>query len=310
MYSYDTLSLHHSDNYAPSTRSYSPANPSVFSCSPSSEGDVSLSDFGESNPLAGPAIFSDQDNGVIWDVGMAFSTPTQQPFEQTLPPTDPKQFDSQADPYLHLASLDTYFRPGLYGISPYSSTSSLPSVSSQTSHVGFSPCSTGQFANIDSSPIPDSSTLSDNATRIPAQHSRFGAYNNLRGRLLALGRTGGRRLQTLREGVELNTEPPSGSSSHVVKQQVTSKATKAASAKRRRTEPKHFCSFCHESFTTKHNLKNHVNSHAGIRAHKCTHLGCGKYFNTKSDRKRHERIHEKENILFTAAHFTTRLNPF
>jgi uncharacterized Zn-finger protein len=135
----------------------------------------------------------------------------------------------------------------------------------------------------------------------------------LRGRILNFRPIAGRlvssNLQTLKEGVELGSEPPSGSS-QVVKQQVTSKATKAASARRRRTEPKHFCTICKEGFTTKHNLKNHANSHAGIKAHACTHTGCGKSFNTKSDRKRHERIHEKESILFTAANFTTRLNPF
>ncbi|KAF5367188.1 hypothetical protein D9758_003894 [Tetrapyrgos nigripes] len=48
-----------------------------------------------------------------------------------------------------------------------------------------------------------------------------------------------------------------------------------------------YCHLCQASFTAKHNLTNHLNSHYDIRKHECG--GCGSAFGTKHVLKRHER---------------------
>ncbi|KIJ99417.1 hypothetical protein K443DRAFT_172262 [Laccaria amethystina LaAM-08-1] len=64
-----------------------------------------------------------------------------------------------------------------------------------------------------------------------------------------------------------------------------------SAANRRRTNavPGRFvCNLCPQDFTAKHNLKNHINSHFQIKAHRCLG-GCGKSFGTKSSLNRHRK---------------------
>ncbi|KAJ6512727.1 hypothetical protein C8R45DRAFT_961168 [Mycena sanguinolenta] len=56
----------------------------------------------------------------------------------------------------------------------------------------------------------------------------------------------------------------------------------------RRTKPAKFrCDICSHTFTTKHNLTNHCNSHAGIKPYACRL--CGDRFTTRSVQTRHEK---------------------
>ncbi|KAJ7476142.1 hypothetical protein FB451DRAFT_1088199, partial [Mycena latifolia] len=47
------------------------------------------------------------------------------------------------------------------------------------------------------------------------------------------------------------------------------------------------CDVCGADFTAKHNLKNHQNSHIGLRNYACS--TCGQVFGTSGVQKRHER---------------------
>jgi len=68
--------------------------------------------------------------------------------------------------------------------------------------------------------------------------------------------------------------------------QVASEKTKMASQKRRKKVAKFFCDVpgCHGSFTAKHNLLNHSNSHQGTRNFECP---CKQKFTTRAVLKRH-----------------------
>ncbi|THU89711.1 hypothetical protein K435DRAFT_968969 [Dendrothele bispora CBS 962.96] len=46
------------------------------------------------------------------------------------------------------------------------------------------------------------------------------------------------------------------------------------------------CDRCSQDFTAKHNLRNHINSHLGIKKHECT---CGQAFGTKHVLTRHQK---------------------
>ncbi|KAF7374396.1 C2H2 type zinc finger domain-containing protein [Mycena sanguinolenta] len=63
----------------------------------------------------------------------------------------------------------------------------------------------------------------------------------------------------------------------------------------RRTKPAKFrCDICSHTFTTKHNLTNHRNSHAGIKPYACRL--CGDRFTTRSVQTRHEKKnHDKQD---------------
>ncbi|KAJ7830895.1 hypothetical protein B0H14DRAFT_1188791 [Mycena olivaceomarginata] len=69
--------------------------------------------------------------------------------------------------------------------------------------------------------------------------------------------------------------------------QVASPAGVHAANLRRKRPPKFQCDDCQATFTTKHNWKNHLNSHRGIRPHTCGL--CGLTFTTSAVKKRHEK---------------------
>jgi hypothetical protein len=64
-----------------------------------------------------------------------------------------------------------------------------------------------------------------------------------------------------------------------------------ASNKRRKNEAKHICQLCGRALTTKHNVKNHMKSHFGIKDNKCD--DCGKGFTTGHVLKRHWKVCQK-----------------
>lgn len=69
---------------------------------------------------------------------------------------------------------------------------------------------------------------------------------------------------------------------------VASAAQVAASNSRRKTNTGRFpCDLCSQTFTAKHNLQNHFNSHYRRKNYHCEPDGCGGSFTTKSSLKRH-----------------------
>ncbi|KAF8626938.1 hypothetical protein AX17_006438 [Amanita inopinata Kibby_2008] len=78
---------------------------------------------------------------------------------------------------------------------------------------------------------------------------------------------------------------PASSTSTTTPRKVGSDKINDAARKRRRTEPKFQCHLCSQKLTTKHNLKNHLNSHFGIKNNACK--VCSRSFTTTSDLKRH-----------------------
>ncbi|ESK86961.1 zinc finger protein 208-like protein [Moniliophthora roreri MCA 2997] len=61
-----------------------------------------------------------------------------------------------------------------------------------------------------------------------------------------------------------------------------------AARERRKTEARFTCGLgCGQTFTARHNLTHHINSHLGVRRYTCR--TCGKSFVTPCDCKRHER---------------------
>lgn len=66
---------------------------------------------------------------------------------------------------------------------------------------------------------------------------------------------------------------------------VASQAGIKASEARRTKEARFVCVLCNQTFTTNHNLKNHVNVHLGLRDHSCTR--CRREFTTQSVLQRH-----------------------
>jgi len=75
--------------------------------------------------------------------------------------------------------------------------------------------------------------------------------------------------------------------------QVTTTATQAASASRRKNEAIHVCPIpgCGSTFTRKFNLNGHIRSHTGARPYECREPGCGKSFARSFDLSRHEKLH-------------------
>ncbi|KAK7687172.1 hypothetical protein QCA50_009676 [Cerrena zonata] len=79
----------------------------------------------------------------------------------------------------------------------------------------------------------------------------------------------------------------------VEKQQVTTSATQAASASRRRNEANFICPVpgCGSTFTRRFNLRGHLRSHTEERPFVCEWPGCGKGFARQHDCKRHQALH-------------------
>ena len=75
--------------------------------------------------------------------------------------------------------------------------------------------------------------------------------------------------------------------------QVTTSATQAASASRRKNDAIHICPIpgCGSTFTRKFNLNGHIRSHTGARPYECKEPGCGKSFARSFDLSRHEKLH-------------------
>lgn len=74
---------------------------------------------------------------------------------------------------------------------------------------------------------------------------------------------------------------------------VTSQATQAASASRRKSEALFACPIpgCGSTFTRQYNLRGHLRSHADERPYKCDWPGCDKSFARSHDCKRHQNLH-------------------
>ncbi|KZT08361.1 uncharacterized protein LAESUDRAFT_723863 [Laetiporus sulphureus 93-53] len=79
----------------------------------------------------------------------------------------------------------------------------------------------------------------------------------------------------------------------VEKQQVTTSATQAASASRRRNEAHFVCPVpgCGSTFTRRFNLRGHLRSHTAERPFMCEWPGCNKGFARQHDCKRHQALH-------------------
>lgn len=69
--------------------------------------------------------------------------------------------------------------------------------------------------------------------------------------------------------------------------QVASDAVARASQSRRTNAANYTCPECHQTFTAKHNLNNHLNSHYGVRNFHCGVPNCNKSFGTSHVRRRH-----------------------
>ncbi|PBL03344.1 hypothetical protein ARMGADRAFT_12508 [Armillaria gallica] len=71
------------------------------------------------------------------------------------------------------------------------------------------------------------------------------------------------------------------------REQVASDAVARASQNRRTNAANYTCNECHQTFTAKHNLNNHLNSHYGVRNFRCSVPNCNKSFGTSHVRRRH-----------------------
>ncbi|PBK75928.1 hypothetical protein ARMSODRAFT_415919 [Armillaria solidipes] len=71
------------------------------------------------------------------------------------------------------------------------------------------------------------------------------------------------------------------------REQVASDAVARASQSRRTNAANYTCPECHQTFTAKHNLNNHLNSHYGVRNFHCLVPDCDKAFGTSHVRRRH-----------------------
>lgn len=74
---------------------------------------------------------------------------------------------------------------------------------------------------------------------------------------------------------------------------VTTSASQAASASRRKAEAQYVCPFpdCTSTFTRQYNLRGHMRSHMDQRPFKCDWPGCGRSFARTHDCKRHQNLH-------------------
>lgn len=84
----------------------------------------------------------------------------------------------------------------------------------------------------------------------------------------------------------------------VEKKTVTTSATQAASASRRRNEALYQCPVpgCGSTFTRRFNLRGHLRSHTEERPYVCEWPGCGKGFARQHDCKRHYALHVPRTV--------------
>ncbi|KAL0067706.1 hypothetical protein AAF712_005146 [Marasmius tenuissimus] len=79
--------------------------------------------------------------------------------------------------------------------------------------------------------------------------------------------------------------PSGGAVPEIISPTVAKPTVLEASLARRKKEGKYSCHLCSATFTERHGVTNHLNSHYGIKPHKCTR--CGKNFGTTHTRNRH-----------------------
>ncbi|KAI0745794.1 hypothetical protein C8Q76DRAFT_574750, partial [Earliella scabrosa] len=104
------------------------------------------------------------------------------------------------------------------------------------------------------------------------------------------GRSSSLIASTFPQGANVPRLPPI---MQVEKQQVTTSATQAASASRRRNEANFVCPVpgCGSTFTRRFNLRGHLRSHTAERPFLCEWPGCNKGFARQHDCKRHQALH-------------------
>ncbi|KAJ4477480.1 hypothetical protein J3R30DRAFT_223871 [Lentinula aciculospora] len=87
----------------------------------------------------------------------------------------------------------------------------------------------------------------------------------------------------------LSSHEPGNGSDHTRHTQVATRKIRMASEHRRKKRARFYCEVpdCYGSFTAKHNLINHMNSHDGVRNFKCNL--CQRKFVTSAVMKRHGR---------------------
>ena len=90
-----------------------------------------------------------------------------------------------------------------------------------------------------------------------------------------------------------NSETSFHSASQTRTPVVTTSASQAASASRRKAEALYTCPFpdCGSTFTRQYNLRGHLRSHLDERPFKCEWPGCGRSFARVHDCKRHHNLH-------------------
>ncbi|KAI3607923.1 hypothetical protein WG66_005138 [Moniliophthora roreri] len=76
---------------------------------------------------------------------------------------------------------------------------------------------------------------------------------------------------------------------------VATVAVEENATKRRKHRAEYKCQRCSQTFTARHNLQNHLNSHDGIKKYACQ--VCKRPFTVKSDVKRHEDTMHPESSL-------------
>lgn len=113
----------------------------------------------------------------------------------------------------------------------------------------------------------------------------------------AFGATGGMGMEGVAQSPSASSVA-SGTSSHSRLAAppvpvVTSQATQAASASRRKSEALFACPIpgCGSTFTRQYNLRGHLRSHADERPYKCDWPGCDRSFARSHDCKRHQNLH-------------------
>ncbi|KAI0780077.1 hypothetical protein C8Q74DRAFT_1316466 [Fomes fomentarius] len=145
------------------------------------------------------------------------------------------------------------------------------------------PSSSGRRPNDDSQRAPQAAMLYAQSQQLPPiQASAPAPPTRTRSSSLIAS--------TFSQGANVPRLPPI---MQVEKQQVTTSATQAASASRRRNEANFVCPVpgCGSTFTRRFNLRGHLRSHTAERPFLCEWPGCNKGFARQHDCKRHQALH-------------------